>query len=130
MVEITPPLDLNQGNSVRLAATTTFLMCSDICIQGSANLHLDLLISDSTARANEEWRSALAKARTTLPKDPVPWQFFPFGGEDTIELLIHTQGKVNDAIEHLYFFSMDGQVVPSEAQSFSIRKDRNDRARI
>lgn len=124
LVEITPPLDLNQGNSVRLAATTTFLMCSDICIQGSANLHLDLLISDSTARANEEWRSALAKARTTLPKDPDPWQFFPFGGEDTIELLIHTQGKVNDAIEHLYFFSMDGQVDPSEAQSFSIRKDK------
>lgn len=124
LVEITPPIDLQKGNSVRLSATTTFLMCSDICIQGSANLHLDLVISDSTARTNEEWRSALANARAALPENPNPWQFFSYGGDDTIELLINTQGKVNDAIEHLYFFSMDGQVDPSEAQSFSIKKDK------
>ena len=124
LVEITPPPDLKEGSPAKLAAETTFLMCSDICIPGRAKLRLDLFVSDSPARPNEKWRSALAKARSALPDSPDPWQFFSYGDGDTIELLIDTKGSVNDAIEHLYFFSADGQVDPNADQNFSIKKDK------
>ncbi len=124
LVEITPAAELKEASSVRLAAEATFLMCSDICIPGRVDLYLDLTIRDAPSGMNKRWRSALATARSALPQSPDPWEFSSNGEGDTIQLLIDTKGKVNQAIEELYFFSADGQVDPNSPQDFSVTKGK------
>jgi len=50
-----------------LHAKARWLVCSDICIPGSAELDLSLPVSGGTPQADARWTSAFASARAALP---------------------------------------------------------------
>jgi thiol:disulfide interchange protein len=64
MQEITPPASAG-ASPVQLTADANWLVCERLCIPGSASLHLDLPVSDTSSVANAE---LFDRCRRLLPK--------------------------------------------------------------
>ena len=65
MQEIIPPPAAISQKSIRLSATATWLVCEKICIPGSAEVALELPVSEQATSANE---ALFARFRALLPK--------------------------------------------------------------
>jgi thiol:disulfide interchange protein len=65
MQEFVPPARID-SSSVKLSAEANWLVCEKICIPGSANLELNLPVSDESTPANTEM---FARYRRLLPRD-------------------------------------------------------------
>jgi thiol:disulfide interchange protein len=73
LMPITAPSDLQPGGSAHLAAHATWLVCSDICIPGEAELALDLPVGAAPAAPDASNAVLFAAARDHLPK-PAPFE--------------------------------------------------------
>ena len=62
--EITPPASM-PDSSIKLAAEASWLVCEKLCIPGSANLQIELPVSDKNAAANED---LFTRYRRSLPQ--------------------------------------------------------------
>lgn len=63
LVQITPPKDLPVGQSVKIGAKASWLVCKEDCMPGSADVSLELPVAETAAPANEDlfkaWTSKL-----------------------------------------------------------------------
>lgn len=69
-VEITPPAALKPGDTVTLRAHTEWLMCSDVCVPGRADVALTLPVSADPPQPSE-WAAKLAAQ--PMPQPPKDW---------------------------------------------------------
>ncbi|CAN5520455.1 hypothetical protein BH18VER2_BH18VER2_07780 [soil metagenome] len=76
MVELTPPPKID-ASTVHLAATADWLVCEKICIPGSGEVQLDLLVGAQTTTANQElftkFRDRLPRALPAEARSAVQW---------------------------------------------------------
>jgi thiol:disulfide interchange protein/DsbC/DsbD-like thiol-disulfide interchange protein len=82
LVPIAAPADLKPAGTVRLAARASWLVCSEICIPGAAQLALALPVGASPAPPDPAVAGLFAAARAQLPQ-PAPFaaRFFVSGGD-------------------------------------------------
>jgi thiol:disulfide interchange protein len=68
LVPIAAPPRLEPGGSVHLAANASWLVCSEICIPGTAKLTLDLPVAGAPAASDRASAALFAAVRARLPK--------------------------------------------------------------
>lgn len=68
LVPIAAPADLQPGGTVHLAAKASWLVCSEICIPGSADLALDLPTAAVPVPGDPATAARFAAARARLPR--------------------------------------------------------------
>jgi len=71
-VTLSTPPDLPVGGRVQIKAQASWLMCADVCIPGTADVALELPVSDDAPQSNEAVRAELA--RVPMPQEPAGWQ--------------------------------------------------------
>jgi thiol:disulfide interchange protein len=70
-VELAVPKALPAGTVVRLAARADWLVCSDICIPGGADLELAMPVEQRAVAANPRWAALFARAAAGTPVQAV-----------------------------------------------------------
>ncbi len=71
VVPVTAPRELPAGATATLSGRLSYLACKDICVPGSADLSLDLPVSDAPVR-DTAGAAAIAASRAAAPV-PSPW---------------------------------------------------------
>jgi len=67
LTTLTPPVDLQAGSKVVLAARGDWLICKDVCIPGGADLKLELPVRDSAGPSRRGALFASMRARVPAP---------------------------------------------------------------
>ncbi len=93
---------------VTVAATASWLACSDICVPGKADLQLTLPVS-ATASVNPDWAHLFAKARRELPQAATDWsaQF----SLDDADVSIQLESAALDGAQTVAFFPYANDLV-------------------
>jgi DsbC/DsbD-like thiol-disulfide interchange protein len=95
MATVTPPADAKPGIEIPFTAKATWLVCSDVCIPGKANLSGKLTVADRATPVNEEtfkqWNERLPVFDLHSIKDVVTgakWSQ-PKGNDGPVELVLN-----------------------------------------
>lgn len=110
LVTITPPASLPAGGNVDLKADTEWLMCSDVCIPGNADLTLSLPVSDEPPQPSSEWTAKIAATAAALPRPRAEWAVNATRDAEKLTLTVTPARGVEHAPERLHFFSDDNLV--------------------
>jgi DsbC/DsbD-like thiol-disulfide interchange protein len=114
LTQITAPADLASGQIVTLQANTTWVVCADLCVPGSATLDLHLPVSAEKPQDDARWMAVLAQAQSTLPK-PAPWPVVFSAEQDTLTLLVAASDIAATGIAEATFFPLDYGVIDHAA---------------
>ncbi len=71
-VQITPPVTLLPGESVRLVVAAAWLVCEKECIPEEATVSRTLPVTSGSPPPDPRWGPAIARVRAALPQ-PIPW---------------------------------------------------------
>ncbi|MDP0500192.1 MAG: protein-disulfide reductase DsbD family protein [Verrucomicrobiota bacterium JB022] len=107
-VTVTPPADLQPGQTVTLRAEAGWLMCKEVCIPGDAELELTLPVVANTPPVNEAVAGQLEETRTHLPNEAQA-EVAAWRTGDTVQLWV----RGSDLPEQLYYFDGQAFLVPT-----------------
>ena len=111
---IQAPQDLAIGSSVTLNATTSWLMCSDVCIPGDVEISITLPVAIDAKPT--QWAQAFSQTVNSLPRTSLPFSVQAWTDNGFIYLEI-TGDELPEA-----FYYFDGQfedeplIIPTETQ--------------
>jgi DsbC/DsbD-like thiol-disulfide interchange protein len=78
LATVTPPKKLEQGQTLRLHANASWLVCHDVCIMGAKDLSLELPVGQSASPANQElfatWKQRLPQPNPGMTVEPYSGQ--------------------------------------------------------
>jgi len=112
-VKITPAANASVGTTVDLQAKADWLMCSDVCMPGGANVDLKLPIASDAPPANEPWHSRLAQVPE--PQATTGWQVTATrDGKNIILVVAPPQGTT---LHDPHFFGEDGYIQYDQPQT-------------
>ena len=118
-VTLTPPADLPPGAVVELKARAEWLMCEEVCIPGSAQVHVGLPVSADAPKPDGPWGEKIRPVLAGLPRIDPAWTVAGTYDAKTITLTVTptpsapggradlTQGSIP---KNLHFFPSDGLV--------------------
>jgi len=113
-VEITPPATLKPGESVTLRAHAEWLMCSDVCVPGRADVALTLPVRAAPPAASE-WSAGIAAQ--PMPRAPVHWNVAAAReGKNVILRLLSADGAERE-LTAPHFFADDDFVGYDQPQT-------------
>ena len=104
-VTLTPPKTLPIGTPVKFKAKAEWLMCSETCVPGSADISLTLPVSNETPQTNAQWKTALSQI--PFPKPTTGWKISATQSGKSI--LLTLSGNPTP-LPNPHFFSTDGLV--------------------
>ena len=110
LVTITPPVSLSPGSTVDLKAAAEWLMCSDVCIPGNANLGLSLPVSAGPPQPNATWSAKIAATAAGLPRALPEWKITATRDAKNITLTATPATSGVRAPKDPHFFSDDNLV--------------------
>jgi len=110
-VTLTPAGNLKPGEHVTLEAQAKWLMCSDICIPGQANVTLTLPVSLGTPQPDEAVRAELAKM--PMPEPTTGWKLAAARHGKNVTLQLSGAGT----LESPHFFSEVGYIQYDQPQT-------------
>lgn len=114
LTEITPPKNLNDGDEVVIYARADWLVCSDVCLPGNADLEIKLRVDSKGPQGNEKRIEDFARARSDLPLEPElsGWEIKGYFDESRIvlEAVSPDAAKIQD-VNDMYFFPLEGNII-------------------
>ena len=105
---ITPPEKIN-GDSVKIDAEISWLMCKDICLPGEASLSVSLPVKKETI-LDETNTVLFDEARTKLPVYKNDWKIKSSRENREIKIYINPPEWFGDQINKLIFFPLEGGI--------------------
>jgi thiol:disulfide interchange protein len=123
LVQITAPKELKSG-SVELSAKASWLVCSDVCIPGDANLQLTLPAATGAGTADPAVAALFRAARSALPSaEPAPTSAGIRDGHLVVALGTEWGATLSE-ITSLSFFPYDeGSIEYGAPQTLTRSKD-------
>jgi thiol:disulfide interchange protein DsbD len=115
-VVLTAPADLPPGRPVRLEAAVDWLMCSDVCIPGNADISLTLPVKAEAPAPNPDWGAKVRATAAGLPRDDSHWKVSATRSGKAIALQVAPAAAVDHAPANLWFFSRDGLIAYDQPQ--------------
>ena len=97
---IHPPADLPVGATVRLGGEVSWLECYEACLPGGGELFIELPVTETPGKANEELREAEAH----LPWTPENWQASGRVEEDHLTITVQAPGTSGLPVDGMHFF--------------------------
>jgi thiol:disulfide interchange protein DsbD len=124
LVQITAPKDLKPGAPVTLAAKASWLVCSDVCIPGGADLQLTMPAGAQAGGIDTKELSLFTAARGDLPSaQPAPTSA-RIAGDQLVVTLGSEWGATLSQIKSLAFFPYDeGGIEYATPQKLTRTKD-------
>ncbi|HVU25653.1 MAG TPA: protein-disulfide reductase DsbD domain-containing protein [Opitutus sp.] len=137
-VTITPAAGAAPGASAVLKADAEWLMCSDVCIPGNADVSLSLPVSSAAPTPDPAWSAKIRAVVTQLPRPLSEWRVTASRDSKSVTLTVQpvappASGQPADSANNtrghpsdLHFFSDDNlvayelpqTVVPTDAGGF------------
>ncbi|MGQ9896524.1 MAG: protein-disulfide reductase DsbD family protein [Acidobacteriota bacterium] len=102
LVRITPPDTLPVGKPVTLAGKVRWLMCTESCIPGDAELSLTLPVTTDVPQPSS-WVEAFSRTRTQLPLDTSEWKLRAAIDGDHLVLLLTPPSGAAPLTEATFF---------------------------
>ncbi|MBV9553598.1 MAG: thioredoxin family protein [Alphaproteobacteria bacterium] len=120
LVPVTTPAAIDSATPVHLAATVNYLVCSEICIPGSAKLATDLPAGAGAADPRQAARFAAARQRLPVPA--------PFAAAFAVEpnalrLIVPAAALAGLAQPEAAFFPYADNVVDASAAPRTVRRN-------
>ncbi len=109
-VTITPPSQLAAGSTVELKVRADWLMCSDVCIPGGADLALTLPVKTEMPAPNSAWSEKIRQTLTHLPRPPDNWDVTATRDEKNVTIRLAPRAGTKHSPEQLHFFADDNLV--------------------
>src|SRR6266851_1994732 len=115
LVPITAPANLDPGSTAHLGANASWLVCSDICIPGEANLVLDLPVRATPTAPDPTVNALFAAVRQRLPQDAGFAPRFAVAGQ-MLRLTIPAEAFAGIDRPTASFFPFDGNLIDAAAE--------------
>ncbi len=117
-VTLTPPADLAPGTTVTLAANAQWLVCSDVCIPGDADVSLTLPVSAAAPAPDATWGGKIHATIAGLPRAEAAWTATASRAAKSVTLTVTPAGAMpaGAAPTGLHFFSDDNTVAFDQPQ--------------
>ncbi|HEX5452580.1 MAG TPA: protein-disulfide reductase DsbD domain-containing protein [Stellaceae bacterium] len=110
LVPVTAPAGVAPGSAAHLAAHASWLVCSDICIPGAADLRLDLPVAAAAVPPDPKEAALFAQARARLPQKPAfPVRVTASGRE--VRVLVPKTALAGLDRPHAAFFPLDANTI-------------------
>jgi len=109
-VTLTPPATLAPGTAIELNAAAEWLMCSDVCIPGNANVSLSLPVSAGAPQPDANWSAKIAATVAGLPRALADWRVTATRDAKTVTLTVTPANAGAHAPRDLHFFADDNLV--------------------
>lgn len=109
-VALTVPADAKPGQVVTLKAKMDFLICSNVCVPGSANLTLDLKVAAGPPAADPVWGGKIANVLAAAPK-PGDLKAAATRDANGIKLSLVGEPIKGGDFPNAYFYPYDGGVM-------------------
>jgi thiol:disulfide interchange protein len=124
LVQVTAPKDLKSGTPVALSAKASWLVCSDVCIPGDANLQLTVPAGAQAGGIDPAAAALFTAARSELPSaEPAPTSA-RIAGDKLVITLGREWGPTLSQITSLAFFPYDeGGIEYATPQTLTRTKD-------
>jgi thiol:disulfide interchange protein DsbD len=114
LVPVTAPAGLKPGGTARLAAHASWLVCSEICIPGAADLWLGLPVTATAPPPDPKQAALFAKARARLPqKATFPVRFV--SSDHELRLVVPQAALAGLDRPHAAFFPLDASAIDAAA---------------
>jgi thiol:disulfide interchange protein len=124
LTQLTAPAKLPAGQAT-VKAHVSWLVCSDVCIPGSADVSASptvSTVSGTTPTADPRWIQAFSQSRRQLPVATPEWKFSAQATDDGYRLIAEPVRSGVKLPNHVFFFSQDEVVVENSApQPISIQ---------
>lgn len=119
------PETLTEGQTVRLNAAASWLVCEEACIPGEANLALDLPVTAvGETLAPAKYASQIAETRSELPVEAIGGTIAYESLGDTLVVILQWDGLRGAELSDPYFFIEQESVSDSaKPQSFDLVGD-------
>ena len=115
LIPITVGQDVKPGETARLDAAVSWLVCSDICIPGDAKLALALPVAAIPAAPDPAATELFAAARSRLPK-PAAFEAGFGATKDQLRLMLPEAAFAGIEQPSAVFFPFDANVVDAAAE--------------
>ncbi len=116
MTEITPPSNLNPGDSVDISAKVDWLLCANGCIPGDINLTVKIPVDHSAIKSAES--TMINDWESRLPQEFKNWKPEVSVHRGVIELTFHSPEKREKPINFLNVFPvLESLIDPNEKQN-------------
>ena len=117
-VTITPPADLQPGETITLAAEAKWLMCAEVCVPGKASVSLTLPVRAEAPAADTTHGPAIAASLAQLPHAiPELTATATLSGKTITLRLSAPAGAKLPALNKPWFFSTDKTIQFDEPQT-------------
>ncbi len=115
LTDINVPKDF-KGNSVKLDAKVSWLMCKDSCIPGNADVSVNIPVAKTT-QVNDALVASFKKARAKFPNSNLPWKAMAKESNDkkTIVMTLIPPADFSGELKDVYFFSGQKKIVDPDA---------------
>ncbi len=115
LVDVTPPATLRPGSPVMLRARADWVVCEEICLPATADLALELPVTQGPARYDPRWGERVAATRTRLPAVADGWEVEAWHVPDGFVLAVTPPETWDGAFAGSYFFSGASAVIAHAA---------------
>lgn len=116
-VVLTPPADLPVGTPVKLEAAIDWLMCSDVCIPGNADVALTLPVKPAPPEPDATWGDKIHTTVSALPRADPHWQVTGTRNGKAVTLHVSPAAAGAHTPKDLWFFSEDGLIAYDQPQA-------------
>jgi len=122
--EITPPLaGLDSSTPITLGARVEWLVCKEICLPGSADVHLTLPVQGEGMPVFSRWANPMATHLRRVPQKMSDWRIFPEFDREGIILELEWEPRKVPAILPSEFFPIDEGVVALRPARFDLMEN-------
>ena len=113
-VPLKVPANARPGQTYRLTAAVSFLVCSDICIPEDAVLNLDVPVVAAPTAPDPQWGAKIAMAVANAPKPGALTATFA-GSPETVKLAVAGTPLAGADMSDAYFYPYEGNVIDHAA---------------
>ena len=126
--EITPPANLPEGATVRLAGRASWMCCGNTCHPDFKDLSLDLTVKTDGGGHDPRWRPVFERERAVFPETSDAWSARAVQEKQTVTLTLKPEGAAArkmsaEEAAKIIFFTEDGWIHSDMPQSVEWRPD-------
>jgi len=124
LTEIVTPRFMTTGFPVKFAAEAHWLVCENICLPATANLELEIEMSEREPRIDSRWEQLFEQTRAKLPRSPDSWDIDASQDAETVALHLSPANVSELSFEGAHFFSSErGVVSHGSPQTVSVENE-------
>lgn len=111
LVEVVPPMDLEEGSNVRLAARVDWLICEQICLPAYEEVEAVIPVSMGSSDPDPERAPLFLQARARFPVAQPGWALSAEVTETGYRLQVEATESGLETPDQVYFYAGDKNVI-------------------